>query len=176
MIQTGPDRRTLGAAATDACLAEAEFDNARAWLEEARKGPMDPISAEVWAIDSTFRYVLLVRHRWRGWVPQGGKVEPGEMPRAAAGREFFEETGIIVELLGIPAAVTVRSYHPDWAPTLGLSYAAIVDRSLPVNGESHQPAAWIPLSRDWKGSFPEDRLRIRRYVKQLDRVQAGRAC
>lgn len=159
----------------DACLAEAEFDNALAWLEEARKGPMDPISAEVWAFDETLRRVLLVKHRWRGWVPPGGTVEAGETPRGAACREFLEETGITTDLLDVPAAVSVRSYRPDWAPTLGLSYAAVVDSSLPLHGESHQPAAWVPLDHDWDGAFPEDRLRIRQYVRELARSQTGTA-
>jgi hypothetical protein len=52
------------------------------------KGPMEPIAVEVWAFDESFRHVLLVRHRWRGWVPPGGKVEAGETPREAARREF----------------------------------------------------------------------------------------
>lgn len=169
VTQNGTDQRNLHAAAADACLAEAEFDNALSWLAEARKGPMDPISAEVWAFDETLRHVLLVKHRWRGWVPPGGAVEAGETPRAAACRELLEETGITTDLLDVPAAVSVRSYRPDWAPTLGLSYAAVVDSSLPLSGESHQPAAWVPLNHDWNGAFPEDRPRIRQYVRQLAR-------
>lgn len=175
MPQKTSDQRTLDAAAVDACLAEAEFDNALAWLEEARKGPMDPISAEVWAFDEALRHVLLVKHRWRDWVPPGGAVEVGETPRAAACRELFEETGIITNLFDLPTAVSVRSYRPDWAPTLGLSYAAVVDSSLPLYGESHQPAAWVALDHDWDGAFPEDRPRIRQYVRQLARTQTGTA-
>ena len=55
MSADGPDQRTLSAAVTDARLAEAEFDGARAWLEEARTGPMEPIAAEVWAFDTAFQ-------------------------------------------------------------------------------------------------------------------------
>ncbi|MEV1005257.1 NUDIX hydrolase [Nonomuraea sp. NPDC050202] len=99
----------------DARRAEAEFDNACACLEAAMKGPMDPLAAEAWVFDETFRHVLLVKHRWRGWVPPGGRVEPGESPRDAAPRELLEETGISADLLEAPAAVTVRSYHRDWS-------------------------------------------------------------
>ena len=172
MIQNGPDQHTLRAATTDARRANAEFDDALAWLELAAKGPMDPIAAEVWAFDETCTRVLLVRHRWRGWVPPGGKVEPGETPRRAAERELFEETHIATDLLEIPAAVTVRAYRSDWKPTLGLSYAAVVDSALPLRGEGHQPPAWIPLEHDWEGVFPEDRPRIRSYAQRLSSERA----
>ncbi|SFB63649.1 hypothetical protein SAMN05216266_13627 [Amycolatopsis marina] len=69
------------------------------------------------------------------------------------------------DLLELPAAVTVRSYRSDWTPTLGLTYAAVVDPSLPLNGERHQSAAWNPLAQDWTGAFPEDITRIRRYAQ-----------
>jgi 8-oxo-dGTP diphosphatase len=160
---------------SDARRAEAEFDNALAWLETATKSPMDPIAAEVWAFDEAFENVLLVNHRWRGWVPPGGTVEPGETPRDAACRELLEETGITADLLDVPAAVTVRSYRSDWAPTLGLSYAAAVDSSLPLTGESHQPVAWLPLHHDWEGAFPDDRAKIREYARRLSSARAGTA-
>ncbi|MEU4269390.1 NUDIX domain-containing protein [Streptomyces sp. NPDC026092] len=71
-------------AAADACHASWEFDDARAWLEEARRRPMEPLAAEVWVTDPACELVLLVKHRVRGWVPPGGKVEPGEAPRMPA--------------------------------------------------------------------------------------------
>jgi 8-oxo-dGTP diphosphatase len=128
---------------------------------------MEPLAAEVWVTDPAFRHVLLVKHRWRGWVPPGGRVEPGETPRAAARRELVEETGVRGELLPVPAAVAVRSYRADWSPTLGLSYAALVDLDVPLGGESGQPAAWIALEEEWESVFPEDRDRIRAYVRGL---------
>jgi 8-oxo-dGTP diphosphatase len=159
----------------DARRAETEFDDALSWLETALKGLRDPIAAEVWVFDEVFQHVVHVNHRWRGWVPPGGKVESGETPREAACRELFEETGIVTDVLEIPAAVSVRSYRADWLPTLGLSYTGVVDGSLALAGESHQPVAWVPLEHDWEGAFPEDRPRIRGYARRLSRTWVGSA-
>jgi 8-oxo-dGTP diphosphatase len=160
------DQKTAEAAVADARLAAMEFDDAQGWLR-ARQTLTEPLAAEVWVTDSTYRYVLLVRHRVRGWVPPGGKVEPGETPRVAAARELREETGVVGELLSVPAAVAVRSFRADWSPTLNLSYCAVVSRGVPLGGESGQPARWVEVDRSWESVFPEDCVRIRAYVRRL---------
>jgi 8-oxo-dGTP diphosphatase len=91
-----------------ALLAEAQFDDAVAWLAYRRGKMLAPVAAEVRVLDRELEHVLLVRHRWRGWVPPGGKAEAGEGPRDTARRELFEETGLVAELLYRPAAVSVR--------------------------------------------------------------------
>jgi len=164
---TGLDQRTINSCLADARAAMTKYDDALAWLETAMKGPMEPIAAEVWAFNESFTHVLLVRHRWRGWVPPGGRVEGGETPREAAHREFLEETGLDGHLLETPIAVTVRAYRADWTPTLGLSYGAVLNGDLAPAGESHQPAAWMPLPCDWEGAFPADRQRIRAFAWYL---------
>jgi 8-oxo-dGTP diphosphatase len=163
----GTEQMIMDAVAADARCAALEFDDARTWLERAREAPMEPLAAEVWVLNPALSHVVLVRHRVRGWVPPGGKVEAGETPRAAAGRELEEEAGLRTQLLVEPAAVAVRSYRADWSPTLGLSYAAIVRRDVPLGGESGQPAAWVSLDEEWESVFPEDQSRIRAYARRL---------
>ncbi|MFE5210386.1 NUDIX domain-containing protein [Streptomyces sp. NPDC056600] len=161
--------RAVGAAVADAGRAVAEFDDARAWLAATARTPevMQPLGAEVWVFDEGLARVLLVRHPWRGWVPPGGKVEPGETPREGAVREVFEETGLRVEPLPEPAAVAVRSYAPNHAVTLGLSYAAFADDTAPLTPEPGQPAAWRRLDEPWDSCFPDDLARIRRHAARL---------
>jgi 8-oxo-dGTP diphosphatase len=167
MMRNKVDERVLEAAVIDARLAVVEFDGARRWLAAARCGPMEPLAAEVWVFDEDLTRVVLVQHRWRGWVPPGGKVEAGETPRRAASRELFEETGLRAELLPEPTAVAVRSYHPDWPVTLGLSYTAVVDAAAPLVAEAGQPAAWMRLDDAWESYFPDDPSRIRQHAVWL---------
>ncbi|MHA6758816.1 NUDIX domain-containing protein [Streptacidiphilus sp. PAMC 29251] len=174
MIRNVVDKRAVEAAVLDARQAVARFDGACEWLAAAKLGPMEPLAAEVWVFDEGLSRVLLVKHRWRGWVPPGGKVEVGETPREGAGRELLEETGLRVQLLPEPAAVAVRSYHPDYSVTLGLSYAAVVDAATPLVAESGQPVAWKDLNEDWESCFPHDPSRIRQHAAWLTARRADR--
>ncbi|GGX94325.1 NUDIX domain-containing protein [Streptomyces fructofermentans] len=167
MVRNAVDKRAVEAAVVDAQRAVAEFDGACRWLAAARRGPMAPLGAEVWVFDEALAQVLLVKHRLRGWVPPGGKVEAGETPREGASRELLEEAGLQPELLPDPAAVAVRSFLPGLPLTLGLSYAAVVDVASPLVAEDGQPAAWKPLDEGWESCFPDDPLRIRQYAAWL---------
>jgi 8-oxo-dGTP diphosphatase len=161
------DMSTREAARTDAELAVFEYDDARTWFADHHRTLRAPLAVEVWVFDADLERVLLVEHRWRGWVPPGGKVESGETPRQAAGRELFEETGIRAALLAEPAAVAVRSYHPDWPSTLGLSYAAVAGSDMPVRPEAGQAAAWMSVHGSWSSAFPDDGERMQAYLRWL---------
>lgn len=161
--------RPFDAAPADARRAVAEFDDACNWLTEAGDCLPGPLAAEVWVFDESPERVLLVEHRWRGWVPPGGKAEPGETPRQGAARELFEETGVRAVLLDEPAAVAVRSFRADWTATLSLSYAAVVDAGSPLGPESGRPAGWAALDRPWESCLPEDRPRMRRHADRIAR-------
>lgn len=161
------DGVALEAALADVASAVFEYDDAASWAGEHLANLTAPLAVEVWVFDLDLEQVLLVKHRWRRWVPPGGKVEPGETSRLAAQRELAEETGLRMELKGRPAAGAVRSYHPDWPPTLGLSYAAIADPSLPLQPEPGQAAAWTSLAEPWATAFPDDLDRMRTYVDWL---------
>lgn len=167
MIRNLFEQRPLDAAVADAGAALMEFDQARAWLRAALAGIVEPLGAEVWVLDPALEQIVLVRHPVRGLVPPGGKVEPGECPRAGAARELAEETGLRPRLLERPAAAAVRSFGPGLPATLSLSYAAIGDLEQPLVGEPGQPAAWMRLDQGWDSCFPDDVLRVRRYVKLL---------
>lgn len=161
----------LQAALVDADAAVFEYEQARSWFRGEAARFCEPLAVEVWVFDPSLQQVLLVKHRWRGWVPPGGRAEPGEVPREAAARELAEEAGIVAELLPRPAAAMVRSYHADWPPTLGLTYVAIVDTATPLAPEPGQPAEWKSVAHGWQSSFPDDQKRI---VAYIERIRSGR--
>ncbi|RMI13208.1 NUDIX hydrolase [Cellulomonas triticagri] len=105
-----------------------------------------PVAVECWVVDHDARHVLLVDHRWRGWVPPGGAVDPGD-----------------ADLTAHPVLACVRRYRDDWEPSLSFTYAARSVRAEP-QGEPGQPGAWVPLGAVWPSAFPEDRARIRAHL------------
>ncbi len=61
--------------------------------------------------------LMLYRHKEpnRGlWIAPGGKIEPGESPRACAIRELQEETGLQATAPELRAVITEISPDPNW--------------------------------------------------------------
>jgi mutator protein MutT len=77
--------------------------------------------------------VLLVRDHFGYWNLPGGKVEPGEMPAAAAVREIREETGLTI--------VEIEEVHHDEYEFDGVSWTGYFYRAQCVAG---QPALQEP--------------------------------
>jgi 8-oxo-dGTP pyrophosphatase MutT (NUDIX family) len=65
----------------------------------------DPVHLTASGIVTGERGVLLLKHRRLGiWVQPGGHIDAGETPWEAALREVYEETGLRVQLSGVPDA------------------------------------------------------------------------
>lgn len=154
--------------------AHSQYDAVTDWLATSLPASGTPVAADVWVFTPDLQKVLLVHHRWRGWVPPGGKVDPGEHPWDAARRELLEETGLHVQPNRTPAAAAVRQFHVDWSPTLALSYAAVVSEAA-CAGEAGQPAQWTDLRSDWSTYFDDDQQRLLRHTEWLDQHEVTSA-
>mgnify|MGYP001812712436 FL=1 len=88
--------------------------------------------------------VLLTRrpesaHMGGLWEFPGGKVEPGESPTAALGRELGEELGLVAE---IGAPLTFAVHEEPGMRILLLFYAAVIVSGRPEALEG-QEIAWV---------------------------------
>ena len=97
--------------------------------------------------------VLLAKHRDTGlWVAPGGAIEPGETPADAAVREMWEETGLVVEIVGImgvygggPEFVVEYSNGDRTSYVMTLFEARVVGgKPDPVDDESTEVAYFSP--------------------------------
>jgi 8-oxo-dGTP diphosphatase len=95
------------------------------------------------------------------WEFPGGKVEPGESPAAALGRELEEELGLVAE---IGAPMTFAVHEEPGMRILLLFYAAVIVGGRPEALEG-QEIAWV--APDDLASYPTppaDRGLVRRLM------------
>jgi 8-oxo-dGTP diphosphatase len=101
------------------------------------------------------------------WCLPCGYVEWGEEVRAAAAREFLEETGLQVEV-GEVLAVHSNFHDPDRL-TVGLWFAGRVVGGTLAPGDDLEDAAFFPLSAPPQPlAFPTDALVV-------EELKAGKA-
>ncbi len=71
---------------------------------------------------------VMVRHRERAWEMPGGRLLKGETHEQAAVREFFEETGMSLELIG-----SIRIARPGGKVFVGLVRGKLSDKYTDCN-------------------------------------------
>lgn len=159
--------RTLSAAFRDVSAALMVEPGLFHWVESVWARNPQPISAEVWVFSPDFMSILTVKHRWRGLVPPGGRVEDSETPREAAARELSEETGLNLHLEATPAHASARSFSTAWSPTLSLAYWAVASPTALLRAEPGQPAGWVAVRDDWLTFYGADGELVRRLARHL---------
>ena len=71
---------------------------------------------------------VMVRHRDRAWEMPGGRLLKGETHEQAAVREFFEETGMSLELIG-----SIRIARPGGKVFVGLVRGRLTEKYTDYN-------------------------------------------
>ncbi|MDQ0756343.1 NUDIX domain-containing protein [Arthrobacter sp. B3I4] len=144
------DGRVIEAAVRDMTAAHAGEEDLANWFRTRWLPELRPLAADVWVFTPDFRRILVVEHCWRGLVPPGGRVEPGETQREGAIRELAEETGLELLVDARPAFAAARAYREDWPPTLNLSYWTVADPASELTPEPGQPARWVDVDSKWR--------------------------
>ncbi len=111
------------------------------------------------ALIEKFAYVIafkgdkfvMVRHRDRAWEMPGGRLEKGEDFEQAAIREFFEETGMSLEIIG-----KMRATKPGGKVFVGIARETLTSKPAEWNITAVEEFSELPAEL----SFPEVEYRI----------------
>ena len=94
---------------------------------------------------------VMVRHRDRAWEMPGGRLNKGENYEQAAVREFFEETGMSLDVIG-----KIRISKPGGKVFVGLARESLTEK--PVEWNIVEVREFSELPKDL--SFPEVEYRV----------------
>jgi 8-oxo-dGTP diphosphatase len=89
---------------------------------------------------------VMVRHKDRAWEMPGGRLNPGEDHEQAAVREFFEETGMSLDIIG-----KIRISKPGGKVFVGLAREPLAGK--PIEWNIAEVGEFSELPNDL--SFPE---------------------
>lgn len=112
---------------------------------------------------------VLLGRRARGalaglWCVPCGYVEWGEEVRAAAGREFREETGLEVEV-GQVAAVHSNFHDPERL-TVGIWFHGAISSGEPIAGDDLDALGYFDLASLPPLAFPTDAVVLRALLER----------
>lgn len=121
------------------------------------------------AVIEKFAYVIafkgdrfiMVRHRDRAWEMPGGRLVKGENHEQAAIREFFEETGMSLEIIG-----RIRIAKPGGKVFVGLAREMLAQK--PVEWNIVEVGEFSELPNDLSFSHVEYRAMLAHARKRLE--------
>lgn len=80
------------------------------------------------------------------WIAPGGKIDPGESPRACAIRELYEETGLRATTPDLRAIITELSPDPDWQWLMFVYRTQVEDGKVQGDGREGR-LQWFPIDQ-----------------------------
>ncbi len=108
------------------------------------------------------------------WELVHGRIEPGELPAAAARREVFEETGLVVQQL---YALAVNPFYltPRNTIQMAVVFAAVVEHaSVVMLSQEHDTTAWrTPTAAIKQLAWPREHEAVRYAIHLLRDGDAG---
>jgi ADP-ribose pyrophosphatase YjhB (NUDIX family) len=129
--------------------------------------------------DSAGRIVLVRRKDNDLWALPGGGMEPGESIEDTAVREVLEETGLVVEVIGLVGVYTNPHHVMEYSDgevrqQFSLCYSTALKGGKIRIDEESTDIAWVPVEQIQSlPMHPSMRLRIDHFLDQRDKPYLG---